>query len=409
MSTTANPRRYGVWLLPGLMLWIKLWLTRGQTVCAAGPDSSVALTYLEAARQLSDGQLAGFQLLTATLSSGWYAGWIALNHWLGLPLLLANQIAYAGAAAYFAGSLKPLRAHQGLIAGGLVLLLVYPMGFDAGSTTYLGPAQLQPALTLLALGAALRISLSPQREWLAAAWLGLAAGALVGISLGAVGMLPGLLLAGMDRGGAPRTDSGLLPGYLVPFTVLMAAGALLALWPPSSHEARPMGPGRSMDTFRPLATFDSVLSSRGFTAFTPASSMTAADLTLYRDMTGEKLSPRPGDNPPTGPAQGLLDWHRVGSLQSMGKFLRTAYLWLFVATGLLILAASFSGWMPAQGTLRLRPAGAALVMLGGGTFGQAFLGQVDAIALAGLYPLVPAFCLLGLAALRQQPIQSAKD
>jgi len=102
----------------------------------------------------------------------------------------------------------------------------------------------------------------------------------------------------------------------------------------------PAGPGRSgfaprwregqtRAVLRQAIDFGSYLTRfDGFTARTPASTGGEDELRLFRDLTGERLSPPEGTAPVTGPKEsGLNDW-RVTALDRMGHFLCTAFSWL---------------------------------------------------------------------------------
>jgi hypothetical protein len=127
---------------------LKLWLTAGQTVFAIGPAIHDDRLFVDLAAHLLDGQWLG-PYNQFTLAKGpMFPLFIAGTFWLGLPLLLSQQLLYAAAAATLTHSLAPWLRAAAARFGLYAVLLWNPMSYDAGS---LGRVMRQNLYTPLAL------------------------------------------------------------------------------------------------------------------------------------------------------------------------------------------------------------------------------------------------------------------
>ncbi len=129
---SAAPKVVRVWFWAGLVLTaFKLWLTRGQAVYAIGHAALDDRLFLQLAESIVRGDWLG-AYNQATLAKGpFYSLWIALLYWVGIPLGLGVQLAYAGACAAFTRACRPaLRSGVALLAI-YALLLWNPMSFEA--------------------------------------------------------------------------------------------------------------------------------------------------------------------------------------------------------------------------------------------------------------------------------------
>ncbi|RFC41448.1 MAG: hypothetical protein DUW69_002680, partial [Verrucomicrobia bacterium] len=130
--TAASPKSFRLWFWAGLTLTaFKLWLTRGQAVYAIGHAMLDDRLFLQLAESIVRGDWLG-AYSQATLAKGpFYSLWIALLYWVGIPLGLGVQLAYAGACAVFTRACRPaLRSGVALLAI-YALLLWNPMSFEA--------------------------------------------------------------------------------------------------------------------------------------------------------------------------------------------------------------------------------------------------------------------------------------
>ncbi len=130
--TAASPKSFRLWFWAGLALTAcKMWLTRGQAVYAIGNAMLDDRLFLQLAESIVRGDWLG-AYSQATLAKGpFYSLWIALLYWVGIPLGLGVQLAYAGACAAFTRACRPaIRSGVALLAI-YALLLWNPMSFEA--------------------------------------------------------------------------------------------------------------------------------------------------------------------------------------------------------------------------------------------------------------------------------------
>jgi len=149
MTAPAKPSSLRLWLWAGVALTLfKLWLTRGQTVFAiagAGHDDRL---FLLLADSLARGHWLG-DYNQLTLAKGpFYSLFVAAVFWLGVPLLLAQQLLYAGACAAFVRACRPA-IHSGIALFLLYALLLWnPMTYDSSSLGRILRQQINPAQLL---------------------------------------------------------------------------------------------------------------------------------------------------------------------------------------------------------------------------------------------------------------------
>jgi hypothetical protein len=120
------------WFWIGVVLTaFKLWLTRGQAVYAIGPAALDDRLFLQMAESIVRGDWLG-AYSQATLAKGpFYSIWIALLFWVGIPLGLGVQLAYAGACALFAHACRPAIRSGAALFAIYSLLLWNPMSYEA--------------------------------------------------------------------------------------------------------------------------------------------------------------------------------------------------------------------------------------------------------------------------------------
>ncbi len=129
----------------------KLWLTSSQTIYAIGPAIHDDRLFVELAARVINGEWLG-PYNQFTLAKGpLFPLFIAGTFWLGLPLLLAQQIFYAGACAAVTRALSPW-VRPGPAQFSLYILLLWnPMSFDAGNLGRLMRQNLYTPLALLVI------------------------------------------------------------------------------------------------------------------------------------------------------------------------------------------------------------------------------------------------------------------
>lgn len=180
----------------------KLWLTSAQTIYAIGPALHDDELFVKLAAHLLAGHWLG-PYDQFTLAKGpMFPLFIAASFWIGLPLMLTQQLLYAGACAVVTQSLAPWLRRAGARFALYALLLANPMSYDAGNLSRLMRQNLYTPLALLVV-AGLVLLFTRRREPLRrlAGPALLAGGALGGFWLTreeSVWLLPavGLLLAG---------------------------------------------------------------------------------------------------------------------------------------------------------------------------------------------------------------------
>ena len=109
---------------------LKVWLTRGQTVFAIGPASIDDRLFLRLGNSILNGEWLGTYDNLTLVKGPFYPMWVAGVSAMGVPLRLAEQLAYAGACALLihaiAPILRPLWARTSLY----LLLLWNPMTYE---------------------------------------------------------------------------------------------------------------------------------------------------------------------------------------------------------------------------------------------------------------------------------------
>lgn len=126
---SARAQRWWFWSA-AVLTALKIWLTRGQALFAIGPAAADDRLFLNLAAALLRGEWLG-SYDTMTLAKGpFYSIWVAGVASCGLPLRLAEQLAYAGACAAVVWALAPLVQAAWARAGVYLLLLCNPMTYE---------------------------------------------------------------------------------------------------------------------------------------------------------------------------------------------------------------------------------------------------------------------------------------
>ncbi len=126
-----RPSTLRLWFWAGVLLTaVKLWLTRAQSINALGGSAHDDRLFLLMAESLLNGDWLGSYNQMTLAKGPFYSLWIAAVYWIGLPLGLGVQLAYAGACALFTRACRPA------IRSGLALFALYsfllwnPMSFE---------------------------------------------------------------------------------------------------------------------------------------------------------------------------------------------------------------------------------------------------------------------------------------
>jgi len=181
----------------------KLWLTSGQTIYAIGPAIHDDRLFVELAARLINGEWLG-PYNQFTLAKGpLFPLFIAGTFWLGLPLLLAQQLLYAGASAAVTRSLAPWLRSGAAQFSLYALLLLNPISYDAGNLSRLMRQNVYTPLALFVVAGLVWLFTRRRESWRRQA----GPAALAGLGLGgfwltreeSVWLLPavGLLLFGI--------------------------------------------------------------------------------------------------------------------------------------------------------------------------------------------------------------------
>ena len=192
------------WLWGALALTaFKLWLTAGQTIFAIGPAIHDDKLFVQLAAEVVNGHWLG-PYNQFTLAKGpLFPVFVAAVFWVGLPLMLAQQLGYAAACAVFTRSLAPWLRSGAAQFFVYALLLANPMSYDAGNLSRLMRQNIYTPLGLLAVAGLVRLFARRRDPWRRQA----GPAALAGLALGAfwltreesVWLLPavGLVLGGL--------------------------------------------------------------------------------------------------------------------------------------------------------------------------------------------------------------------
>jgi hypothetical protein len=176
---------------------LKLWLARGQPLCAVPAAPWDDRLFLQLTGYLLGGQWLG-PYTRLTLAKGpFYPIFMAGAGVLKLPLITAHNLVYIAASWLFVRALRPLKLPIWVRAVFLVVLLLCPILADSGSFVRAWRQSLWPGLVLLSLAGAVGLSLREQAglRWQAiwALVAGAAAGAMWLTREEAIWTLPMLL------------------------------------------------------------------------------------------------------------------------------------------------------------------------------------------------------------------------
>ncbi len=179
--TPEPPAAHRRWFWAAVVLTaVKLWLISGQTLYAIGPAFHDDKLFARLAAYLLDGQWLGpYDHLT--LAKGpMFSVFLAGVFWIGVPLLLAQQLAYAGACAAVTRSLRPWLPAPGARFFLYAVLLLNPMSYDAGNLSRLMRQNLYTPLALLVITGLVTLFARRRESWRRQAWPAMLAGTAFG-------------------------------------------------------------------------------------------------------------------------------------------------------------------------------------------------------------------------------------
>ena len=177
----AKLRNSAYWLWAGLIITaFKLWLTRAQSVYAIGGAAHDDRLFLLLAESLIKGEWLGAYNQMTLAKGPFYSIWIAGLYWLGIPLGLGVQLAYAGACALFTRACRPALCSAAPLFPIYAFLLWNPMSFEGPTLGRIIRQQIYTPLALVILAGLVALygrraeKLSRQLPW--AILVGLASG-----------------------------------------------------------------------------------------------------------------------------------------------------------------------------------------------------------------------------------------
>jgi len=130
--TPVSSRFVRLWFWAGLVLTLfKLWLTRGQSVYAIASAAHDDRLFLQLAESILHGDWLGTYSQMTLAKGPFYSIWIAFLFWVGIPLGLGTQLAYAGACALFTRACQPAIRSGAVLFAIYMLLLWNPMSYEA--------------------------------------------------------------------------------------------------------------------------------------------------------------------------------------------------------------------------------------------------------------------------------------
>ena len=140
-----------LWLSVAMLSCIKIWLVRGQTLCAIdGPHDD--MLFLNIADNLAHGKWLG-DYNNLTLAKGmFYPLFVAAGYRIGVPLLLAQQMLYIFACLLLVVAIRPIVRAPLMLLFIFTILLFNPMSSDVGLATRVAREGIYPALALMLVG-----------------------------------------------------------------------------------------------------------------------------------------------------------------------------------------------------------------------------------------------------------------
>jgi hypothetical protein len=138
-----------LWFCFTVLTLIKLWLVSGQTLVVNCGETYDDRLFLNIANHLLDGRWLG-PYDQFTLAKGmFYPLWIAVMHFLNVPLLLSQHLLYIAACFITIVAIKPIVRTSAILLLIFIVLLFNPMSYSDYVMTVTLREGIYPALTLL--------------------------------------------------------------------------------------------------------------------------------------------------------------------------------------------------------------------------------------------------------------------
>lgn len=206
----AGEHAFGLWwLAAGVSLaLLKLWLVAGQTVLAVGGAGHDDQLFVDLAEQLRNGHWLGTYSQFTLMKGPMYSIFMALTHWLGVPLFTAQQLLYIAACAVMVRALRPLCPGKTLRFALYAVLLFNPVTYESLVHGRVLRQDILPGLVLLIVAGFVALY-SRSRDTL-------------------LRLVPWAVLTGVALGMFWLTrEEGV---WLVPFVLILWTAAAVAIW-----------------------------------------------------------------------------------------------------------------------------------------------------------------------------------
>jgi len=138
----------------GFLIFLKIWLTRAQSLLAFSNYGYDDLLFPQIANELLNGEWLGPYNHITLVKGPFYPLWIAMVYILNLPLLLAQQLLYIAACLMLIKALHAYRINPIIRLSFFAVLLFNPMTYTYTSLRVLREG-IYPALTLLVVASAI--------------------------------------------------------------------------------------------------------------------------------------------------------------------------------------------------------------------------------------------------------------
>lgn len=170
-----SPKAYRIICL--LFVIVKLWLVRAHLVMVnVTPHDD--LLFIRHANSLLNGQWLGEYNQLTLIKEPFYPIFIAISHWLSMPLLFAEHLFYAIACWIFVWAISPLVRQRILLLAAFLFLLLNPGSFNYPAIGRIFQLAIYAPLAIIVVGLLLGLAIRAAGPWRTAlAWsIGLGVG-----------------------------------------------------------------------------------------------------------------------------------------------------------------------------------------------------------------------------------------
>jgi hypothetical protein len=147
------------WSVYVLLVTLKIWLTRGQSLLGIGDSPGDDRLYLELANHLARGAWLGRYNSLTLAKVPFFPMWVAANFGIGFPLLLAEQLLYATSCLVMVIAIRPVLKSPVARAALFAFLLFSPWSFADQVMTRAAREGIYPSLALLVFASAVGLAL----------------------------------------------------------------------------------------------------------------------------------------------------------------------------------------------------------------------------------------------------------